>query len=83
MGRYTTIKEVFMSSISEYTAKVHEYMDATDKVIAAKNKEIERLEDIVLKSDLLIKALKEMLCRSIEGELSEEAQKEILAKFRN
>ena len=72
-----------MSSISEYTAKVHEYMDATDKVIAAKNKEIERLEDIVLKSDLLIKALKEMLCRSIEGELSEEAQKEILAKFRN
>ena len=72
-----------MSSISEYTAKVHEYMDATDKVIAAKNKEIERLEGIVLKSDLLIKALKEMLCRSIEGELSEEAQKEILAKFRN
>ena len=72
-----------MSSISEYTAKVHEYMDATDKVIAAKDKEIERLEDIVLKSDLYIKALKEMLCRSIEGELSEEAQKEILAKFRN
>ena len=35
-----------MSSISEYTAKVHEYMDATDKVIAAKDKEIERLEDI-------------------------------------
>ena len=72
-----------MSSISEYTAKVHEYMDATDKVIAAKDKEIERLEDIVLKSDLYIKALKEMLCRSIEGELNEEAQKEILAKFRN
>ena len=72
-----------MSSISEYTAKVHEYMDATDKVIAAKDKEIERLEDIVLKSDLYIKALKEMLCRSIEGELSEEAQKKILAKFRN
>ena len=72
-----------MSSISEYTAKVHEYMDATDKVIAAKDREIERLEDIVLKSDLLIKALKEMLCRSIEGELSEEAQKKILAKFRN
>ena len=72
-----------MSSISEYTAKVHEYMDATDKVIAAKDKEIERLEDIVLKSDLYIKVLKEMLCRSIEGELNEEAQKEILAKFRN
>ena len=72
-----------MSSISEYTAKVHEYMDATDKVIAAKDKEIERLEDIVLKSDIYIKALKEMLCRSIEGELDEEAQKKILAKFRN
>ena len=72
-----------MSSISEYTAKVHEYMAATDKVIAAKDKEIERLEDIVLKSDLYIKALKEMLCRSIEGELNEEAQKKILAKFRN
>ena len=72
-----------MSSISEYTAKVHEYMDATDKVIAAKDKEIERLEGIVLKSDLYIKALKEMLCRSIEGELNEEAQKKILAKFRN
>ena len=72
-----------MSSISEYTAKVHEYIDTTDKVIAAKDKEIERLEDIVLKSDLYIKALKEMLCRSIEGELSEEAQKKILAKFRN
>ena len=72
-----------MSSISEYTAKVHEYMDATDKVIAAKNKEIERLEDIVLMSDRYIKTLKELLCRSIEGELSEEAQKKILAKFRN
>ena len=72
-----------MSSISEYTAKVHEYMDATDKVIAAKNKEIERLEAIVLKSEEYIAALKEMLCRSIEGELSEEAQKKILAKFRN
>ena len=80
MGRYTTIKEVFMSSISEY---IHEYIAATDKVIAAKDKEIERLEDIVLKSDRYIKALKEMLCRSIEGELSEEAQKKILAKFRN
>ena len=72
-----------MGSISEYTAKVHEYMDATDKVIAAKNKEIERLEDIVLTSDRYIKTLKELLCRSIEGELSEEAQKKILAKFRN
>ena len=32
-----------MSSISEY---IHEYIAATDKVIAAKDKEIERLEDI-------------------------------------
>lgn len=69
-----------MSPISEY---IHEYMDATDKVIAAKDKEIERLEDIVLKSDRYIKALKEMLCRSIEGTLDEETQKKILAKFRN
>lgn len=69
-----------MSYISEY---IHEYMDATDKVIAAKDKEIERLEDVVLKSDRYIKALEELLCRSIEGELSEEAQKKILAKFRN
>ncbi len=69
-----------MSPISEY---IHEYIDATDKVIAAKDKEIERLEDIVLKSDLCIKALKELLYRSIKGELSEETQKEILAKFRN
>lgn len=72
-----------MGQIDEYTAKVHEYMDATNKVIAAKDKEIERLEDIVLKSDLCIKALKELLYRSIEGELSEEVQKEIRAKIRN
>ena len=72
-----------MGQIDEYIATVREYRDTTDKVIAAKDREIERLEDIVLKSDLLIKALKEMLCRSIEGELSEEAQKKILAKFRN
>ena len=72
-----------MGQIDEYTAKVHEYMDATDKVIAVKDKEIERLEDIILESDLYIKALKELLCRSIEGELSEEAQKKILEKFRN
>ena len=72
-----------MGQIDEYIATVREYRDTTDKVIAAKDREIERLEDIVLKSDLLIKALKEMLCRSIEGDLSEEAQKKILAKFRN
>lgn len=72
-----------MSSISEYTAKVKEYQRVTDQVIAAKDKEISRLEAIVLKSDEYIAALKEMLCRSIEGELSEETQKKILAKFRN
>ena len=72
-----------MSSISEYIDKVKEYQRVTDQVIAAKDKEIDRLEEIVLTSDRYIKALKEMLCRSIEGELSEEAQKKILAKFRN
>ena len=72
-----------MGQIDEYIDKVKEYRRVTDQLIAAKNKEIERLEDIVLTSDRYIKALKEMLCRSIEGELSEEAQKKILAKFRN
>ena len=72
-----------MSSISEYIDTVEEYRRVTDQVIAAKDKEIERLEDIVLKSYRYTKALKEMLCRSIEGELSEETQKKILAKFRN
>ena len=72
-----------MSSISEYIDKVEKYQRVTDQLIAAKDKEIDRLEKIVLKSDVYIKALKEMLCRSIEGELSEEAQKKILEKFRN
>ena len=72
-----------MSSISEYIDKVEKYQRVTDQLIAAKDKEIDRLEKIVLKSDVYIKALKETLCRSIEGELSEEAQKKILAKFRN
>ena len=61
-----------MSSISEYIDKVKEYQRVTDQVIAAKDKEIR-----------YIAVLKEMLCRSIEGELSEEAQKKILTKFRN
>ena len=72
-----------MGQIDEYIDKVEEYRRVTNQLIATKDKEIDHLEEIVLKSDLLIKALKEMLCRSIEGELSEEAQKEILAKFRN
>ena len=72
-----------MSSISEYIDKVKEYRRVTDQVIAAKDKEISRLEAIVLKSDEYIAVLKEMLCRSFEGKLSEEAQKKILAKFRN
>lgn len=72
-----------MSYMSEYIDKVKEYQRATDQVIAAKDKEIDRLEEICIKSDLYIKALKEMLCRSIEGELDEETQKRILKKFRN
>ena len=72
-----------MSSISEYIDKVEEYQRVTDQLIAKKDEEIDHLEKLVLKSDVYIKALKEMLCRSIEGELSEEAQKKILAKFRN
>lgn len=72
-----------MSYMSEYIDTVNEYRRVTDQVIAEKDKKIDRLEEIVVKSDLYIKALKEMLCRSIEGTLSEEAQKKILAKFRN
>ena len=72
-----------MSSISEYIDTVEEYRRVTDQVIAAKDKEIDHLEKIILKSDAYTKVLKEMLCLSIEGELSEEAQKKILAKFRN
>ena len=72
-----------MSSISEYIDKVEKYQRVTEQLIARKDEEIDHLEKIVRKSDIYIKALKEMLCRSIEGELSEEAQKEILAKFRN
>ena len=72
-----------MSSISEYIDKLEKYQRVTEQLIARKDEEIDHLEKIVRKSDIYIKALKEMLCRSIEGELSEEAQKEILAKFRN
>lgn len=72
-----------MSSISEYIDKVKEYQRVTDQVIAAKDKEIARLEEIVFKSDEYIAALKEMLCRSIEGKLDKETQRKILAKFRN
>lgn len=72
-----------MSSMNEYIDKVKEYQRVTDQVIAAKDKEIARLEEIVLKSDEYITALKEMLCRSIEGKLNEETQKKILTRFRN
>lgn len=72
-----------MGQIDEYIDKVKEYRRVTDQLIATKDKEISRLEAIVLKSDEYIAVLKETLCRSIEGELSEEAQKKILAKFRN
>lgn len=72
-----------MSYMSEYIDQLKEYQRATDQVIAAKDKEIDRLEEIVVKSDLYIKALKEMLCRSIEGKLDEETQKRILTRFRN
>lgn len=72
-----------MSSISEYIDKVKEYQRVTDQVIAAKDKEIARLEEIVRKSDEYIAALKETLCRSIEGKLDEETQRKILTRFRN
>ena len=72
-----------MSSISGYTDTVKEYQRVTDQVIAAKDKEIARLEEIALLSDKYIAALKEMLCRSIEGTLDEETQKKILTRFRN
>lgn len=72
-----------MSSMSEYIDTVKEYQRATGQVIAAKDKEIARLEKIARLSDKEIAALKELLCRSIEGTLSEEAQKKILDKFRN
>ena len=72
-----------MGQIDEYIDKVEEYRRVTNQLIATKDKEIDHLEEIVLKSDRYIKVLKEMLCRSIEGELSEETQKKILAKFRN
>lgn len=72
-----------MSYTNEYVAKVKEYMQATDELLAKKDEEIERLEDVVDKSYTYIAALKEMLCRSIEGKLDEETQKRILKKFRN
>lgn len=72
-----------MSAIDDFFASFDRYRDLSNETIAAYKKEIESLKNAIEFHKTYEIALKEMMCRIIEGEISEETQQRLLKKFRS
>lgn len=67
----------------ELFKKMDKYMGLSKEVIAAYKIEVDELKSEIRLHETYEIALKEMMCRIIEGKISEETQQRLLKKFRS